>query len=88
MTNTTDTTDFTTFTSRQDVQAHVLDALGSEGTEVLAYEMTELLYDEGLVFQAESGAWVLTDVDEATWLRLLDETLHIVRLNETSEMQA
>ena len=81
-------TNFTTFTSRRDVQSHVLDLLGSEGTNALAYEMTELLYDEGPVFCVESGAWVVTDVDEATWLRLLDEALHIVRLDEASGVQA
>ena len=66
------TTDFTTFTSRQDVQAHVLDLLGSEGTEADAVAMMEQLANSGALTQTDSGLWELADLTESAWLNLLE----------------
>ena len=74
------TTDPTTFTSLWDVQAHVCDLLGSEGTEADAIVMTELLHDNGALTQTDSGLWELADLSESAWLNLLDKAEKIASI--------
>ena len=60
------------FTTRTDVQAHVLNLLGSEGTEAIAVAMTEQLANSGALTQTDSGLWELADLTESAWLNLLE----------------